>query len=92
MKKIFFRLGKTLAMTAAMMYIVLTLLNQQIKLMDFRNNKEEYVKQIQEEKLRAEQLTKVKGQISSPEYIEEVAREKLGFVMPYETVFVDASL
>ncbi len=92
MKKILFRLGKTLAFTATTMYIIITLFNQQVKLMDFRNSKEEYLKQIQEEKLKTEQLTKIRSEISSATYIEEVAREKLGLVMPYETVFMDASL
>ena len=74
------------------MYVAAILINQQMKLMDLRSSAAQYNKQIQEEKLRSEQLAKLRGEISSPEYIEEVAREKLGLVMPYEIVFVDASL
>lgn len=92
MKNVIIRLGKTLAFTATFMYVVVTLVTQQIELMDLRASAEQYEKQIQEEELRSEQLAKLKGEISSPEYIEEVAREKLGLVMPYEIVFVDANL
>ena len=92
MKKVLLRLIKTLAYTAACMYIVITMINQQITLMDYRDMKEQYKKQIQEEKLKSEQLAKIKGEVTTPAYIEEVAREKLGLVMPYEIVFVDANL
>ena len=39
-----------------------------------------------------EQLKNTKAKISSKEYVEEIAREKLGLVMPNEIVFVDANL
>ena len=39
-----------------------------------------------------EELEETKGKINSDEYIEAYAREKLGLVMPYEIIFVDASL
>lgn len=92
MKNVILKLCKTLTYTALLMYVGVILINQQMKLMDLKNSTEYYSKEIQEEKLRGEQLAKLRGEISSPEYIEEVAREKLGFVMPYEIVFVDASL
>ena len=92
MKSVFMKLGKTLIFTAVSMYIVFTLINQQLMIMDYRESKAQYVKQIQEEKLKSEQLTKVRSEITTSTYIEEVAREKLGLVMPNEIVFVDASI
>lgn len=92
MKRFFLRLIKTLGYTAVSMYIVVTLYNQQVKLSDYRSIEEQYEKSIQDEKLKNEQLLKAKSEVSSAKYIEEVAREKLGLVMPYEIVFVDASL
>lgn len=92
MKSVILKLGKTLIYTAVFMYVAAILINQQMKLMDLRSSAAQYNKQIQEEKLRSEQLAKLRGEISSSKYIEEVAREKLGLVMPYEIVFVDASL
>ena len=92
MKNIFLKLGKTLVFTAATMYILVTLISQQITLMDYNETRKLYSKQIQEEKLRNEQLIKIKSEITTSKYIEEVAREKLGLVMPNEIVFVDASI
>ena len=92
MKKVFIRLVKTLAYTGVCMYIVFTLVSQQMTIMDYRNNRDQYKKLIQEEKLKNEQLIKSKSEITTSSYIEKVAREKLGLVMPYEIVFVDASV
>ena len=47
---------------------------------------------IEEENLKHEQLTETRNRISTDEYIEEVARDRLGLVKPNEIVFIDASL
>ena len=47
---------------------------------------------IDEATIKTEELEETKGKINSDEYIEAYAREKLGLVMPYEIIFVDASL
>ena len=39
-----------------------------------------------------EQLVITKNSISSDKYIEEVAREKLGLVLPSEIIFVNANI
>ncbi len=36
-------------------------------------------------------LTKEKENINSDEYIEKIAREKLGYIMPNETIYIDAN-
>jgi cell division protein FtsB len=38
-----------------------------------------------------ETLTTTKDNIDSPEYIEEIAREKLDMYFPNETVYIDKS-
>ena len=53
---------------------------------------EEILELIEQEELKKEQLMNTKVKISSKEYVEEIAREKLGLVMPNEIVFVDANL
>lgn len=92
MKSFFVKLIKTLILTSLCMYCLFTLVNQQITIMEYRESKSQYVKKIQEEKLKSEQLSKIKNDITTSEYIEGVAREKLGLVMPNEIVFVDASI
>ena len=44
---------------------------------------------IEAENKRHQELTTQKSLIDTPEYKENVARERGGLVMPYETVFID---
>ena len=54
--------------------------------------KMEYVSLCADEDMRYEKLVETKDKLHSDDYIEDVAREKLGLVMPYEIIFVDASI
>ena len=45
--------------------------------------------QIAEAKETNESLTEMKENVNSPEYIEQVAREKLGMYLPNERVYID---
>ena len=92
MSKVAKRLFKTIVMTAVFMYACLILARQEVTFYEYDNEIEKYVRLIEEETLKNEQLTRTKDHISSKEYIEEIAREKLGLVMPNEIVFVDANL
>ena len=47
---------------------------------------------LENETMKYEQLLETRKNINTDSYIEEVAREKLGLVMPYEIIFVDASI
>jgi len=92
MSKIAKKLLKTIAITGVLMYACLIMLKQEIAFERYEEEIEKYVRLIEEENLKNEQLTYTKTQISSKEYVEEIAREKLGLVMPNEIVFVDANL
>lgn len=50
-----------------------------------------YENLIEEENAKNIQLTKEKENINSDEYIEKIAREKLGYIMPNETIYIDAN-
>ena len=50
-----------------------------------------YNKEIEAKKSLVEYYKNQNENISSDEYIESVAREKLGLVKPYETVYVDSN-
>ncbi len=52
----------------------------------------EYERLIDKAMMKTEELKETKNNINSDEYIEAYAREKLGLVMPYEIIFVDASV
>lgn len=92
MNKIIKKLLKTITITAVFMYACLIFTKQEISFHKYDAEIEKYVRLIEEETLKKEQLTHTKTQIASKEYIEEIAREKLGLVMPNEIVFVDANL
>lgn len=92
MSKIAKKLLKTIAITGLLMYAGLIMFKQEMAFVQYEEEIEKYARLIEEESLKNEQLTQTKTQISSKEYIEEIAREKLGLVMPNEIVFVDANL
>ena len=92
MGKIIKRLLKTILVVAIFMYFCVVLAKQEISFQKYSRELSNYNTLIAEEEMKHEQLVNTKRHISSDEYIEEVAREKLGLVMPNEIVFIDASL
>ncbi len=46
---------------------------------------------IEYEQQRAEEIEELKGKVSTDEYIEKMAREKLGYIKEDEKVFIDVS-
>lgn len=92
MSKIAKKLLRTIAITALLMYSVLTVFKQEAAFNKYDGEIEKYERLIEQEALKNEQLVNTKVKISSKEYVEEMAREKLGLVMPNEIVFVDATL
>ena len=92
MNKIASKLLKTIAIMAVLMYASLTIISQEADFNKYDNDIAQCKRQKEEEELKNEQLMNIKAKISSNEYIEEIAREKLGLVMPNEIVFVDANL
>ena len=47
--------------------------------------------EIDKEKKNKEELLELKNNINSPEYIEQIAREKLDMYLPNERVYIDIS-
>lgn len=70
-------------------YVVITFVNQQKKLDSYNSNIDYLSSEIDEETEYKEELIATKDNINSPEYIEEVAREKLNMYMPNEKVYID---
>lgn len=92
MNKVASKLLKTILITAIVIYTGLTVFKQEVAFNKYDNEIEKYERLIEEEQLKNEQLMSTKTKITSREYVEEIAREKLGLVMPNEIVFVDANL
>ena len=58
-------------------------------LSNYAQEKEQYNDQIETAKDEQEKLQNMKDNINSNEYIEEIAREKLGMYYPNERVYID---
>ena len=86
------RLLTTLLITATFTYMLYILGTQQAKLNELNNELSCYNRDLQEEKLETEKLTDTLATLSDDKYMEEVARDKLGLVMPTEIIFMDASI
>ena len=72
-------------------YVVYTLIAQQKTLNAYSIEQSNYSKQIKQEQESKETLLKTKERVNSTEYIEDVAREKLGMYLPNERVYFDAT-
>ena len=92
MGKVLKRLLKTIFVVAFLLYSCIAAAKQEISFHKYDNELKEYQARISEEEIKHEQLLSAKSRITTDEYIEEVAREKLGFVKPNEIVFVDGNL
>ena len=74
------------------LYIIITLANQQKTLNEYIENSDELVAKIEEEKENKEELLKQKDNITSLDFIEQMAREKLDMYYPNERVYVDRGM
>lgn len=92
MKNFLKKLAYTLTLTSFFIYGFYTLFEQQSELNNIKEEQEKYIALLEEAAMQYEQLIETKENINSDSYIEEVAREKLDLVMPYEIIFVDASI
>lgn len=72
-------------------YFVYTLVDQQIQINKYNSQIEMYRADIKSKTELTDYYNNQKGSIQTDEYIENVARESLGYVKPYEKIFVDAN-
>lgn len=72
-------------------YFGYTFFDQQLKLNKYNSQIEMYQKEIESKQNLVEYYNNKNENITTDEYIESVAREKLGLVKPYETIYVDAN-
>jgi cell division protein FtsL len=79
----------TIILIGLLFYSGVTMIDQQ-KIIYSKNKELQTVQsKIEEEKKTQEELQKEKEAVNSDEYIEKVAREKLGMVKQGEKIFVD---
>ena len=83
------KITKLLLAVIVGIYIICIFMNQQKTLNSYKASQEYYAMQISEQEKYKEELTELKNNINSPEYIEEIAREKLDMYLPNERVYID---
>ena len=72
-------------------YCAYTLFDQQIQINKYNSQISMYEKEIESKNELISYYNEQKNNVNSDEYIEEVARESLGLVKPYEKIFIDAN-
>ncbi len=84
-KKIFIKILVVLFIV----YVISVIVNQQDKLNSYKQSQAYYEEKYSQEVARQEELKALKENINSPEYIEQLAREKLDMYLPNERVYID---
>ena len=85
MKKIY----RNILIAVFIIYFIITIISQQKTLNQYASGASTYSEKLEEVQETNEELTKTKENVNSPEYIEEVAREKLDMYLPNERVYID---
>lgn len=81
----------TIVLIILSIYSAVTMIDQQKILVAKNNELKSIQSKIEEENKLKDELTKQKETVNSDEYIEKVAREKLGMVKHGEKIFVDVN-
>ena len=85
MKKIY----RNIIIIAFSIYFVVTIISQQNTLSQYKSEAATFTKQLETAQETNDELNKTKEKLNSTEYIEEMAREKLGMYLPNERVYID---
>lgn len=72
-------------------YVLYTLISRQQVLSAYRKEEKHYQNLIAQEQQRNSELLEKKENINSTEFIEDIARDKLGMYLPNERVYIDIS-
>ena len=87
-----FKLGiSNIAIVIVSVYFICVLVQQQGELNSYNQQKKVLATKIQDEKVRKEKLENAKNFYNSDQYVEKIARDKLGLVKLGEKIFYDTS-
>lgn len=78
-----------LIIIGVLIYFVFVLVSQQQTMNAYQEEAKVYENQIIKAQEKTEELKEIKNNIDSTEYIENIAREKLGMYLPNERVYID---
>ncbi len=86
------KIYKRLLILGIAIYVIFTLVNQQKTLNQYTADANELVSKIEEQKEYKEELAKKKEDVTSLDYIEQTAREKLDMYYPNERIYIDRGM
>lgn len=86
------KLYKKILIVVIAMYAIFTIVNQQKTLNEYNKNSKELAQKIEEQEEYKEELAKKKEAVTSLDFIEQTAREKLDMYYPNEKIFVDMGM
>ncbi len=86
------KIYKRLLILGIALYVIFTLANQQKALNQYTQDSNTLASQIEEEKEYKEELARKKDDVTSLDFIEQTAREKLDMYYPNERVYVDRGM
>ena len=89
--KIIKKVYKKLLLLIAICYIVNVFISQQKTLNAYQSEINQYEDKIEQAEETKQSLIEMKENVNSPEYIEKIAREKLGMYLPNERVYIDVT-
>lgn len=72
-------------------YVLYILISRQQVLSMYKKEEQYYLDLIAQEQQRNSELLETKQNIDSTEFIEDIARDKLGMYLPNERVYIDIS-
>ena len=80
---------KKILICIALGYVISIVISQQKMLNSYNSEIKSLETQISKEEETNDTLNAIKDNVNSPEYIEQIAREKLGMYLPNERVYID---
>ncbi len=85
------KITKKLLVLGILLYVSITFINQQKSLNKHNREQIALKEKIEKQEEYHKSLLAIKENISSPEYIEQLAREKLDMYLPNERVYIDVN-
>ena len=76
-------------LVVALIFFSITFVKQQFQINEYNVQINSVEKDIADSKEKTEQLKSVQYMVNDDEYVEQVARNELGLVKPYEKIFID---
>lgn len=80
---------KKILLIIVLAYVFNIFISQQKMLNTYNSDVQKYETSLAKEEETKESLLEIKENVNSPEYIEKIAREKLGMYLPNERVYID---